>query len=193
MDIQASAPDYEKRHAAPVQQRGPAQRVHDPDAKGIVFLGEFPNADPATAKLLQKYVNGEDMSGVLRKPDGVMVVADGNRLEDKSSVQQQGRALISRFEQHEVYADAQDNMDFASARLAPHGADVLQGTSGPDRQLRRGVRDLAGPTRHQRSNVQDQMSEEGKLGIWANMRSWERISAKEYVADQLKSPLTWPS
>lgn len=191
MDIQASAPDYEKGTLRLFNNEALPNHYMHPDAKGIVFLGEFPNADPATAKLLQKYVNGEDMSGVLKKPAGVHIVADGNRLEDKSSVQQQGRALLSRFEQHEVYTDAQDNMEYASKHswhpvvqtffkehpdLIDNYDEVFM-TSGRSNG-------------QQRSNVQDMMSEEGKLGIWANMRSWKRISDKEYVADSLKAPIT---
>lgn len=193
MDIQASAPDYDKGTLRLFNNQALPNAYHTPDAKGIVFLGEFPNADPATAKLLQKYVNREDMSGVLRLPDGVVVVADGNRLEDKSSVQQQGRALLSRFEQHEVYTDAQDNMEYAQKHawhpnvqtffkehpeLIDNYDEVFE-TQG----ARNGQRGQANPRN-------DTMSEEGRLGIWANMRAWERISRKEYIADQLKSPLT---
>lgn len=192
MDIQASAPDYNTGKLRLFNNQALPNAYDDPNLKGVVFFGEFPNADPTTAKLLQKYVNGEDMSGCLRKPDEVLVIADGNRLEDKSSVQQQGRALLSRFEQLEVYTDAQDNIEYAQKHawhplvqtffkehpdLIDNYDEVFE-TSG------------ARNARAQRSNVQDQMSEEGKLGIWANMRSWERISRKEYVADQLRSPLT---
>jgi hypothetical protein len=192
MDIQASAPDYDSGKLRLFNNEALPNAYTHPDAKGIVFFGELPNTDPSTAKLLQKYVNGEDMSGVLRKPDEVVVIADGNRLEDKSSVQQQGRAFLSRFEQLEVYADAQDNMDYSkshawhptvqlffkdNAYLIDNYDEVFETAAARN-------------ARQQKTNVQDTMSEEGKLGIWANMRSWERISRKEYVADQLKSPLT---
>jgi len=36
------------------------------------------------------------------------------------------------------------------------------------------------------------MGEEGKMGVWANMRSWERIHKKEHAADELSSPITLP-
>jgi hypothetical protein len=186
MDIQASAPDAETGTLKLYNNEALPNAYTHPDAKGVVFLGELPNADPATAKLLQKYVNGEDMSGVLRKPDGVVVIADGNRIEDKSGVQQQGRAFLSRFEQHEVYSDAQDNIDYATKHswhwavqtffkdnpaLIDNYDDVFQTSAA-----------AAAPT--------PSMSEEGRMGIWANMRSWERISKKEYVADDLASPVT---
>lgn len=190
MDIQASAPDKETGRLRLYNNEALPNAYTEPDAVGVVFFGELPNADPATAKLLQKYVNGEDMSGVLRKPEGVMVIADGNRIEDKSGVQQQGRAFLSRFEQHEVYSDATDNIEYAAkhswhpmvqtffdqnAALIDNYDEVFQ-TSGNVAQATPGSR--------------DKMSEEGKLGVWANMRSWQRISRKEYAADELGSPVT---
>lgn len=195
MDIQASAPNYETGMLALYNNAALPNAYQTPDAKGVLFLGELPNTDPATAKLLQKYINGEDMSGVLRKPDGIMVIADGNRIEDKSSVQQQGRAFMSRLEQLEVYTEPSDNVEFA-AKSAWHpfvqtffkdnpalidNYDEVFETSSAARQRSQAAK---------QNNGGDLMSEEGKLGIWANMRSWERISKKEYAADELKSPVT---
>lgn len=195
MDIQASAPDYDKGTLRLFNNDALPNAYTDPDAKGIVFFGELPNTDPATAKLLQKYVNGEDMSGVLRKPAGVVVVADGNRIEDKSGVQQQGRAFLSRFEQINVYSEAQDNIDYAAKAgwhpyvqtyFKDHPAEIdnydeVFETSEAARQRSQAARSQNGAS---------QMSEEGKLGIWANMRSWERVSKKEFAADELGSPIT---
>lgn len=195
MDIQASAPNYETG-VLQMYNNACLPNAHVcPDLKGVIFLGELPNTDPATSKLLQKYINGEDMSGVLRKPDGVLVIADGNRIEDKSSVQQQGRAFMSRFEQLEAYTEATDNTEYA-AKNAWHPTVQLFFKDNPaliDNY------DEVYETTHaarQRSdaaksnNGRDGMSEEGKLGVWANMRSWERISKKEYAADELNSAVT---
>jgi hypothetical protein len=161
--------------------------------KGAVFFGELPNADPATVRLLQKYINGEDMSGALRKPDGVVVIADGNRLEDKSGVQQQGRAFLSRFEQIEVFTDADDNMAYAAKHswhptvqtffkdnpaLIDNYDDVFEMANA---SLQRGDGKRNG------SNLQ---TEEGKLGIWCNMRAWERVSNKEYAGEQMNRQIT---
>lgn len=187
MDIQGSAPDYERGVLRLFNNEALPNAYQSPDAVGVVFFGEMPNADSTTLKLLQKYANGEDMSGTLRKPAGVIVIADGNRLEDKSGVQQQGRAFWSRFEQHEVYTDANDNIEFASKadfhpfvqtffREHPECIDnydeVFQLNGAP------------------KNAGTDRMSEEGKIGIWANMRAWERISNKEKAAEQIHSPLT---
>lgn len=193
MDIQASAPDYETGKLRLFNNEALPNAYTDPNAKGVIFFGELPNADVTTAKLLQKYVNGEDMSGVLRKPDGVVVIADGNRLEDKSSVQQHGRAFMSRFETLDVYSEPQDNIEFAHKR-AWHPNVQLFFKEHPELiDNYDEVFETGNSTRKRgenRSNVADQMSEEGKLGIWANMRSWERISKKEYTADKLGSPIT---
>jgi hypothetical protein len=192
MDIQASAPDYDTGTLRLFNNDALPNAYKTPDAKGVLFLGELPNTDPATAKLLQKYVNGEDMSGVLRKPAEVIVIADGNRIEDKSSVQQQGRAFMSRFEQLEAYTDATDNMDYAM-KHAWHPFVQTFFKDHPDLIDNYDEVFLTSAEARARANKNggsDTMSEEGKIGIWANMRSWERISAKEYVADQLKSPVT---
>lgn len=193
MDIIASAPDYERKDANVLKlyANEALPNAHtDPDMKGAVFFGELPNADPATMKLLQKYVNGEDMSGVLRKPDGVVVIADGNRLEDKSGVQQQGRAFLSRFEQIEVFVPTDDMIEYASNHawhptvqtffrdnpaLIDNYDEVFETSSaGNQRSLDA-----------KNSNGSNDQTEEGKLGIWANARSWERISKKEYAADTM--------
>lgn len=195
MDIQASAPDYDRGTLRLFNNEALPNAYVDPDMKGVIFFGELPNADQTTTKLLQKYINGEDMNGVLRKPDGVMVIADGNRIEDKSSTQQQGRAFLSRFMQLEAYSDATDNIEYAAKHswhpfvqtffkenpsLIDNYDEVFE-TTDAARQRSKEAR---------QSNGADHMSEEGKQGIWANMRSWKRISDLETAADQLKTTVT---
>lgn len=195
MDIQASAPNYETHLLDFYNNAALPNAYTDPDVRGCIFFGEAPNTDPATMKLLQKYINGECMSGVLRKPDGVMVIADGNRIEDKSSAQQQGRAFMSRFEQLEAYTEVQDNMDYAmkngwhstvqtffkdNPALVDNYDEVFE-TSSASRQRGKDAKN---------TNGGDRMSEEGKRGVWANMRSWERMSRKEYAAEEQHSHVT---
>lgn len=193
MDIQASAPDYDTGMLRLFNNQALPNAYDDPDAKGVIFFGELPNADQTTAKLLQKYVNGEDMSGVLRKPDGVVVIADGNRLEDKSSSQQHGRAFMSRFEILDVYSEPQDNIDYA-AKHSWHPNVQLFFKEHPELiDNYDEVFETSNSTRKRGENktsASDTMSEEGRVGIWANMRSWDRISRKEYVAEQLNSPIS---
>lgn len=195
MDIQASAPDYEKGTLRMFNNECLPNAYTDPDVKGVIFFTELPLADQSVTKLLQKYCNNEDLSGVLRKPDGVVVIADGNRLEDKSGVMQQGRAFMSRFEQLEAYTEASDNIEYA-AKQAWHPLVQTFFKDNPalinnydevyETKQARSQRGTAA----QQANGADQMSEEGKHGIWANMRSWERISKKEYAAEELHSPVT---
>lgn len=190
MDIQASCPDPVSGLLKLYNNAALPNHYNDPDAKGVIFIDEMFNADQATTKLLQKYVNYEDMSGVLKLPKGVVPIAAGNRLADKSSVQQQGRAFMSRWEQHEVYSDATDNIAHAAKQswhplvqtffkdnpsLIDNYDDVFQTGSGAAQQT---------------GTARDKLSEEGKQGIWANMRSWERMSRKEYAADDIGSPVT---
>ncbi len=195
MDIQASAPDYERGVLRMFNNECLPNAYSDPDVKGCIFFTELPLADPATTKLLQKYVNGEDLSGVLLKPSGVVVIADGNRIEDKSGVMQQGRAFMSRFEQLEVYVDAQDNLEYA-AKNAWH--PTVQTFFKDNPALINNYAEVYETTQARNQRTQDaktangssQQTEEGKRGIWASMRSWERISRKEYAADELNSPVT---
>jgi hypothetical protein len=193
MDIQASAPDNERGTLRLYNNEALPNAYTDPDAVGVLFIDEMMNADQSTLKLLQKYVNGEDMSGVLRKPDNVMVVAAGNRLADKSSVQQHGRAFMSRFEQLEVYSDANDNIEYAAKHawhpnvqtfFKDHPASIDNYDEVYETAGSAAGKAAAGQPRN------DTLTEEGKRGLWANMRSWERISKKEYAADQLGQPLT---
>jgi hypothetical protein len=195
MDIQASAPNYETGKLQLFNNAALPNAYDDPDVKGVVFFGEFPNADTATAKLLQKYVNGEDMSGSLRKPVGVVVIADGNRIEDKSGVQQQGRALLSRFEQIDVYSEAQDNQDYAAKsgwhpNVQTFFKDNPQLIDNYDEVFETSDSARSRSADAKKANGAGNMSEEGKQGIWANMRSWERISKKEFAAEELGSPIT---
>lgn len=188
MDIVASAPDYETGKLKLYANAAMPNSYDDPDMKGCIFIDEMPNADQATLKLLQKYVNGEDMSGILRKPTGVMVIAAGNRLEDKSGVQQHGRAYLSRFEQFTVHTEANDNIEYAN-RHAWHPMvqtffkDHVTLIDNYDEVF--GTADAASASDKAKVQQRDKLTEEGKRGIWCNMRAWERISKKEYVCDQM--------
>ena len=150
------------------------------DAKGIAHMGELLNCDAATGKLLQKWINGEDINGKLRKPKGFIVVADSNRLSDKSHTQQQSRALLSRIEWIEVYSDAEGNLQFMERNnfhptiqafakefpaLIDNYSDVFETKGG--------------------SAEQSALQEEGKMGRWACMRGWKRLSDLETAAESM--------
>lgn len=185
MDIQACMPNNETGTLKVYSNDCLPNAYKEPDAVGVVFIGEMLNTDPTTLKLLQKYVNGEDMNGVLKKPAGVMVVADSNRLEDKAGVMQQFRALLNRFLTLEVYTNPDDNTEYAAKhgwhpnvqaffRENPHLIDNYEQVFGGD----------------SKKAEKEVMAEEGKKGIWACMRGWERISDLELAGEEINDPIS---
>jgi len=160
-----------------------------PDWCGIINFGEFLNTDAMVGKLFQKYNNGESINGKLRKPDGGVVFADSNRLVDKSGVNVQSRALMSRMEQQEVYSEAQDNIDYmidhdwhptvaSFAKEFSHLIDNYETAFG----LEKPGSNESNDTKRMRETA----TEEGKLGVWANMRSWNRLSDIEFALERMK-------
>lgn len=186
MDIQASMPDNATNTLKVYSNACLPNAYTEPDVKGVVFVGEMLNTDPTTLKLLQKYVNGEDMNGCLKKPHDVMVIADSNRLEDKAGVVQQFRALLNRFLTIDVYTNEESNIEYAAKhnwhplvqaffRENPHLIDNY-------------AKVFSAEARKDAKN--EQMGEEGKKGIWACMRGWDRISSLEFAAEELGMPIT---
>lgn len=186
MDIQAAMPDVATGTLKMFSNAGLPNSYANADLKGVVFIGEMLNTDPTTLKLLQKYVNGEDMNGVLKKPDGVMVIADSNRLEDKAGVMQQFRALLNRFLTVEVYTEIEDNIEYA-VKHEWHPLVQAFFRENPD-SIDNYEKVFASTSNRDSKN--ETQAEEGKRGVWACMRGWSRISALEYVADELGAPLT---
>ena len=179
-DIQMAMPNMDTKRLEFFSTASLPNGYETPDATGIVFMGEMPNMDAASAKAFQKYINGEDMNGQMIKPKNVIIVADGNRMEDKSGVLTQYRALMSRFHvKVEVYSTPDENIAYARKenfhpyvqdffRVYPQHIDNYEEVFGSAKVV----------------------SEEGKLGIWASMRSWETISELEYAGETLDSPPT---
>lgn len=179
-DIQAAMPDMASKTLMLYNNASLPNAHTDPDKKGVLFIGEAANTDPTTFKLLQKYVNGEDMNGVLRKPEGVLVVCDGNRLQDKSGVQQQGRAMMNRFQHVDVYTDAKDNTEYAERMnwfptVQVFFKDHPELIDTYERVFEAQVASAKG----EEIKV---MAEEGKRGIWASMRGWKRVHDMEIAA-----------
>lgn len=171
IDIQATMPDQETGRLKFYNNEALPNAYNDPDVHGIIFFGELPNADPTVVKSLQKYMNGEDLNGCLRKPDGLRVVVDGNRLEDRSGVLQQARAFLSRFMHVEIEPIAEQNIQYMiqqnwhplvigflqeSPALIDKYDEVFKGT----------------------------VEDEARKGIWASMRSWNRVSDVEWWAEK---------
>jgi hypothetical protein len=196
-DIQMAMPEIESGTLRVFNNGTLPNAYSHPEAKGVVFIGEMPNTDPTTLKLLQKYINGEDMNGTLRKPKGVMVIADGNRIEDKAGVMQHGRALLNRFMTIDVYTDVEDNIEYAAKHswhpfvqsMMREHPDVIDNydrvflTSDTERKR-------AEEARRKGDGRADTLAEEGKNGVWACMRGWNRVSELEFAAEGLNDGVT---
>lgn len=186
-DLMAYMPN-EKRHKLECYENDTLPNAYDnPDLKGFVAIDEVLNGDPTTVKVFQKYTNGETISGRLRKPDGVVCIMASNRLIDRAGVMQQSRAFLRRTEQLEVHSDPAHNLKFMEnagwfptivkflekfPMLIDNYDEVFDAETQRSGKL-------------SKNDVED-MNEEGKQGIWANMASWERISKLEYAAQSLK-------
>jgi hypothetical protein len=161
-----------------------------PDWTGIINFGEILNTDPTTLKLMQKYDNGEDINGRLRKPKGAVIIADSNRIIDKSGVMQQSRAFMNRFEQIEVYTDPKGNIEYAEKMdFHPKIQDFFK--NWPDLIDNYDRVFIDQPTGKSGKEKDDMLiaAEEGKRGLWACMRGWKRVSDLEYACDQWKEDL----
>ncbi len=142
-----------------------------PDLKGIVFLGERANGDPATNKVLQKYENNEDLGG-LRKPKGVIIVADSNRIGDRSGTVQQSLALISRSRQINVDVDAAVTLRyFEKNGVNPYVMAYLG-------------------YRKEHVSTFDTLIKSKGYGVWANPRAWERLAGAMDDADANEETLS---
>lgn len=143
----------------------------DPDARGVLFLGERDNADPATNKALQKYINNEAMSG-LKKPKGVIVVADSNCISHRSGTVQQSLALLSRSRLVHVDVDAETALEyFGKIGVNPYIQAYLS-------------------LRREHVSTFDALLKKKGYEIWANPRGWERLGATMDDADKHGEKLT---
>ena len=159
---------------------------------GIINFGEVLNTDNTTLKLLQKYVNGEDINGRLKKPTGAVVIADSNRIIDKSGVMQQSRAFMNRFEQIEVFTDPKGNIEYAEQKdFHPKVQDFFKNWPALIDNYESVFIDIPNSGFGKTKANDDQLvaAEEGKRGLWACMRGWKRISDLEYACDEWKEEL----
>lgn len=129
----------------------------NPDLEGILFLGERDNADPATNKALQKYINNEDMGG-LRKPHGVIVVSDSNDISHRSGAVQQSLALLSRSRVVGVEVDPNVTLKyFGESDAHPMVQAYLT-------------------LRKEHVSTFDALIKSREYKVWANPRAWIRVS-----------------
>lgn len=157
LDFIAVVPNFETKSLQNFHNALLPNRYDDPTIRGILFLGERDNADPATNKALQKYINNEDMGG-LQKPAGVIIISDSNSLKHKSGVVQQSLALLSRSRHVEVEVC----VDGFLKHLADIGASQY-------------VQAYLSIAKHHVDNFAKHL-ESKTYGVWANPRAWVRLS-----------------
>jgi hypothetical protein len=156
-DFMVMMPDMKSDTLKPYRNTLLPNSFETPDLRGILFLGERDNADPATNKALQKYINNEDMGG-LRKPAGVIVVSDSNSINHRSGTVQQSLALLSRSRLVEVSIDADVTLKyFAQREVNPFVQAYLS-------------------LRREHVCTFDALLKKRGYEIWANPRGWERLA-----------------
>ncbi len=171
LDFVAVVPDMVEKTLDHFHNSSLPNRYVTPDMKGILFLGERDNADPATNKALLKYTNNEDMGG-LQKPEGVIVVSDSNCIGHKSGVNQQPLSLVSRSRNLNVECDPDEFLKHLSAI---GGHPTVQAYL----LLRREHVDTFAKTLESRH-----------YGSWANPRAWVRLSNALIDADSMSEEFT---
>jgi hypothetical protein len=164
VDFVAMMPDVKTGQLRPFHSTQMPNGFLNPDLKGVVFLGERDNADPATNKALQKYINNEDMGGLI-KPKGVIVVSDSNGLDHRSGTVQQSLALLSRSRVIEVRVDADTTLKYFGERgVNPYIQAYLS-------------------LRKEHVSTFATVLKNRSYGVWANPRAWERLALSLDDAD----------
>lgn len=157
IDFVAMIPDHETESLKAYKNDKLPNAFDTPELKGVLFLGERDNADPATNKALQKYINNEDMGG-LRKPVGVIVVSDSNEISHRSGAVQQSLALLSRSRVVSVQVDPNVTLKyFGDIDIDPTVQAYLS-------------------LRKEHVSTFDDLMRTREYKVWANPRSWERVS-----------------
>lgn len=184
IDLSATMPDM---------MEGILRRFHDgslpnhyktPDARGFIFMGEGEQMGMEAQRPWQKISNHEDFGDHLhpiRLPAQVIICTDGNLMSDRSGGQQQGRALGSRFDTIRLRFDTDIALTYLMGRFHPKIAAFLKRNMG----CINNYKEVFDPAREDN----DAMKVEGKHGIWASMRTWDRLSRKLYDAERHKAPL----
>lgn len=92
----------------------PAELPSDPDSKAILFLDELNSAAPATQAAAYQLILNRRV-GTYKLPDGVSIVAAGNRETDKGVTYRMPAPLANRFLHLELHTDYEDWLNWALA------------------------------------------------------------------------------
>jgi hypothetical protein len=174
-DLRMAMPDMsEKQIVSLVDERLP-NAYKTPDAVGMIYWGEWMLAGLEVNRGLQKLINHEDLGGY-RMPDGVINIADGNRAKDKSGAQVQSIALMSRF----LVIDLEYDSEYALAVMKGYHERIAAfGIRHPVE-----IDNYSDVFENSQRTANDLTLQEGKAGIWANLRSWDRLSRMMRDADE---------
>jgi hypothetical protein len=90
----------------------PSELPQDPNSNAIIFLDELPSAPPAVQAAAYQLILNRKV-GAYRLPDGVDIVAAGNRETDRGVTFKMPAPLANRFLHLEMRVDFDDWMDWA--------------------------------------------------------------------------------
>lgn len=171
---------------------------------GILFLDELSDA----AKAIQSALYGLILEGRLGSyvlPKGWVIVAAGNRREDRAAAQQMSTALKNRFAHLEIVVDHESWVEYANQRgLAPVGVAFVRFRPNLLHQMPKDDREMAFPTPRSIEaalDFADEPAEERQMLIaatvgqtWAGefegfARIWEQLPNPD---ECVKNPRTAP-
>jgi hypothetical protein len=149
-----------------------------PDLRGIIYVGEIPLMGAEVSKGFQKLWNHEDIGGEFRIPAGVIFVGDGNRLTDKSGAQAETRANACRYVTYTLEFDPEHALNVVKLHYHTKvAAFLIRNPTCIDNYEDVFEKDPPRP-------ANDAMCIEGKHGIWASLRSWQRVSDIMFDVEQ---------
>jgi hypothetical protein len=172
-DTSMSMPDMQNLIIQVVRDGRLPNYYDTPNMKGVIIFGEWMLMGLEASKVNQKLVNHEDLGSTNGKgfklPPGVVCVADGNRLQDKSGAMQQSRAIMSRFMVHELEFD----LDYAVDAIKGGYHEVISTylTKHPME-----IDNYTDVFENEKRAANDITLIEGKRGAWANLRTWAKVS-----------------
>src|SRR5271165_903083 len=139
-------------------------------AYGVIDIGEWMLMPMEVSKGFQKMLNHEYFALGKRISPGVVFWGDGNRLKDRSGAQQGSRAIGSRWTTINMELDTDYAIEAIKHNYHPHiGSFLIRNPTFID--------NYAEVFENDKLEVNCAMMIEGKAGIWANLRSWAKVSA----------------
>jgi hypothetical protein len=143
-----------------------------PGTYGVIYIGEWPLMSGEVSRGWQKMMNHEWFNGKRIEP-GWLIVSDGQRMVDKSFVNVQSRAIWNRF----VVFNMEFDIEYALDIVKQHYHTEVAAYCIRNPQHVDNYSDVFESTRE----TNDLTAQEGKHGIWASLRSWDKVSRLLHV------------